>query len=214
MILLPIFLPFAGAMALGLWGTPRVGAIANAGLSFVVFLLTLAAFAAPGYGLIHADGLGLLFGAQTGFGILDKTNTKALGGALYNLAEAAEALHRGKALRLQNELGFKILHAVKRCAVRIKARSSRGGNARGRLIRLGLRLHSPLGLALFLVFCLFYLRFCLRLAHGTFPPQRAVGKTAIRALAPYRWRLCACGAMAWQRAKTDNSMNHKQSIRA
>lgn len=67
MIYAPILLPFLAAMALGLTGSPRQGAIANAAISGLVFLLTLAAFTAPGSGLIHADPLGLLFGALTGF---------------------------------------------------------------------------------------------------------------------------------------------------
>jgi hydrogenase-4 component F len=67
MILLPIFLPILAAMALTVWGRPLQGAIANAVLSFFVFLLTLAVFTSPGSGLIHADALGLLFGALTGF---------------------------------------------------------------------------------------------------------------------------------------------------
>ncbi len=67
MILLPIILPFLAAIVLGVIGTPVRGAIANAALSLVVFLLTIAAFTAPGSGLIHADSLGLLFGALTGF---------------------------------------------------------------------------------------------------------------------------------------------------
>ncbi len=67
MIYVPVFLPFLAALVLGLVGSPVGGAIANAGLSFVVFLLTLAVFTAPGSGLIHADGLGLLFGVLTGF---------------------------------------------------------------------------------------------------------------------------------------------------
>ena len=106
MILLPIFLPFAGAMALGLWGTPRVGAIANAGLSFVVFLLTLAAFAAPGHGLIHADGLGLLFGALTGFIAL----TTALANVAY--VREAEARLRPVLWRLYHALCQVVLGAV------------------------------------------------------------------------------------------------------
>jgi hydrogenase-4 component F len=67
MILLPIFLPFLAALALAFLGRPLQGAVANAMLSFVVFLLTLAVFTSPGSGLIHADALGLLFGALTGF---------------------------------------------------------------------------------------------------------------------------------------------------
>jgi hydrogenase-4 component F len=67
MIYVPIFLPFLAAFALAAFGTPVGGAIANAALSFVVFLLTIAVFNAPGSGLIHADALGLLFGVLTSF---------------------------------------------------------------------------------------------------------------------------------------------------
>ncbi len=67
MILLPIFLPFLAALVLAATGSAVGGAIANAALSFVVFLLTLAVFTAPGHGLIHADALGLLFGTLTAF---------------------------------------------------------------------------------------------------------------------------------------------------
>jgi hydrogenase-4 component F len=67
MILLPIFLPFLAALVLAATGTAVGGAIANAALSFVVFLLTLAVFTSPGSGLVHADALGLLFGVLTSF---------------------------------------------------------------------------------------------------------------------------------------------------
>lgn len=67
MIYAPIFLPFLAALVLGAVGSPVGGAIANAALSFVVFLLTLAVFTSPGSGLIHADALGLLFGVLTSF---------------------------------------------------------------------------------------------------------------------------------------------------
>jgi len=67
MIFAPIFLPFAAAILLGLIGTPVQGAIANAILCAIVFPITIAVFAAPGSGLIHADALGLIFGALTSF---------------------------------------------------------------------------------------------------------------------------------------------------
>lgn len=67
MIYAPILLPFLAAFVLAATGTAVGGAIANAALSFVVFLLTLAVFTAPGHGLIHADALGLLFGVLTSF---------------------------------------------------------------------------------------------------------------------------------------------------
>jgi hydrogenase-4 component F len=67
MILLPIFIPFIAAFVLAAVGSPVGGAIANAVLSFIVFLLTIAVFNAPGSGLVHADDLGLIFGVLTGF---------------------------------------------------------------------------------------------------------------------------------------------------
>ncbi len=67
MILFTIFLPLLAAPLLGLFGSPRQGAQANAVLAGLVFALTLAVFAAPGAGLVHADDLGLIFGAITGF---------------------------------------------------------------------------------------------------------------------------------------------------
>ncbi len=67
MILTAIFLPLLAAPLLGLFGSPRQGAVANAVLSGIVFVLTLGAFAAPGSGLVHADELGLVFGGVTGF---------------------------------------------------------------------------------------------------------------------------------------------------
>jgi hydrogenase-4 component F len=54
-------------MILAAVGTPVGGAIANAALSFIVFLLTIAVYNAPGSGLVHADDLGLLFGVLTSF---------------------------------------------------------------------------------------------------------------------------------------------------
>ncbi len=66
-ILLPILLPLLAALPLGLLGSPRQGAIANAGLTALVFGLTLLVFWAPGAGLVRADRLGLIFGALTGF---------------------------------------------------------------------------------------------------------------------------------------------------
>jgi hydrogenase-4 component F len=63
---LAVLLPLAAAPCLGLFGTPNGGAIANLSVSAVTFALTCAAFTAPGSGLIHADPLGLIFGALTG----------------------------------------------------------------------------------------------------------------------------------------------------
>jgi hydrogenase-4 component F len=81
-----IALPLVAAPALGLLGTPAQGALANAVLNGAVFLLTLAAFWAPGAGLIHADPLGLVFGAVTGF--------IGLTTALANISYVAGALPR------------------------------------------------------------------------------------------------------------------------
>jgi hydrogenase-4 component F len=60
-------LPLCAALPLGLLGSPRQGAMANLLLCGVTFLLTLGVFADPGAGLVHADSLGMLFGALTGF---------------------------------------------------------------------------------------------------------------------------------------------------
>jgi hydrogenase-4 component F len=60
-------LPLGAALPLGLLGSPRQGAMANLFLCGVTFLLTLGVFASPGAGLVHADRLGMLFGALTGF---------------------------------------------------------------------------------------------------------------------------------------------------
>ncbi len=65
--LFAIFLPLLASPLLGLAGTPWQGAVTNLVLSAVVFLLTLGVFGYPGVGLIHADALGMIFGALTGF---------------------------------------------------------------------------------------------------------------------------------------------------
>ncbi len=65
--LLPVVLAGLSVPFLGTLGTPQQGAVANAAVSLVVFLLTLLAFWGPGAGLLHADELGLVFGAVTGF---------------------------------------------------------------------------------------------------------------------------------------------------
>ena len=64
---LAVFVPLLAAPVLGFSGTPGQGALANAALTGLVFLLTIGAFFAAGSGLIHADQLGLVFGAVTGF---------------------------------------------------------------------------------------------------------------------------------------------------
>ena len=60
-------LPLFAALPLGLFGTPQQGAMANLLLCGVTFLLTLGVFVDPGAGLVHADRLGMVFGALTGF---------------------------------------------------------------------------------------------------------------------------------------------------
>jgi len=65
--LLAVIVPLLGAPLLGLLGTAGQGAWGNLILNGVIFALTLLAFADPGAGLIHADTLGLVFGALTGF---------------------------------------------------------------------------------------------------------------------------------------------------
>jgi hydrogenase-4 component F len=60
-------LPLFAALPLGLLGSPRQGAMANLLACGATFLLTLGVFVHPGAGLVHADRLGMLFGALTGF---------------------------------------------------------------------------------------------------------------------------------------------------
>jgi hydrogenase-4 component F len=64
---LSVILPFLAAPFLGFLGTPAQGASANLALNAVMFILTLAVFFSPGTGLIHADQLGMIFGALTAF---------------------------------------------------------------------------------------------------------------------------------------------------
>jgi len=64
---LAIFLALCSGPLLGLLGKPLAGAFANLALSAMVFGLSIAAFWGPGSGLIHADTLGLIFGALTAF---------------------------------------------------------------------------------------------------------------------------------------------------
>lgn len=98
MSLAAILLCFCGAVGLGLFGTPRAGAVVNAALCCVVFLLTLAGFTAPGHGLLHADDMGLVFGALTG--------CTALTAALANIAYV-----RGAEARLRPAL-WRLYHAL------------------------------------------------------------------------------------------------------
>ncbi len=65
--LLAILIPLFAAPVLGLIGTPRAGAYANLLLNLIILPLTLAATFSRGEGLLHADGLGIIFGALTGF---------------------------------------------------------------------------------------------------------------------------------------------------
>ncbi len=60
-------LPLLAAPFLAVAGTPQFGARVNVVVTALVFLLTLAVCAAPGAGLVHADALGQVFGALTGF---------------------------------------------------------------------------------------------------------------------------------------------------
>jgi hydrogenase-4 component F len=65
--LFAVLLPLLAAPVLGLVGTPRAGAVANLLLNLAILPLTLAAAFSPGSGLLHADHLGIIFGALTGF---------------------------------------------------------------------------------------------------------------------------------------------------
>ncbi|HQT45765.1 MAG: hypothetical protein B7X08_01555 [Acidocella sp. 20-63-7] len=60
-------LPLLCAPLIGTLGSPAQGARANLAVAAATFLLTLAAFTAPGSGLVHADSLGLIFGVLTSF---------------------------------------------------------------------------------------------------------------------------------------------------
>ncbi len=64
---LAAFTPLVFAPLVALLGTPAQGAIANAVIAALVFGLTLGVFWSAGSGLIHADALGMIFGALTGF---------------------------------------------------------------------------------------------------------------------------------------------------
>jgi hydrogenase-4 component F len=64
---LAVLLPLLAAPVIGLTGGPARGAMANLLLNIVEFFLTIAVFASPGSGLVHADGLGMIFGVLTSF---------------------------------------------------------------------------------------------------------------------------------------------------
>jgi hydrogenase-4 component F len=85
---LAVGLPLLAAPVLAMTGTPQIGARANLALTAVVFALTLGVFAAPGQGLVHADALGMVFGALTGF--------VSLTTAVSNLGFAAVLPARGR----------------------------------------------------------------------------------------------------------------------
>ena len=61
---LAVLLPLLAAPVIALTGGPTRGAMANLLLNIVVFFLTIAVFASPGSGLVHADGLGMVFGVH------------------------------------------------------------------------------------------------------------------------------------------------------
>jgi len=65
--LLAVLIPLLAAPLLGFFGSPRAGAIAILILNCGVFPLTIAVASSPGDGLLHADGLGIIFGVLTGF---------------------------------------------------------------------------------------------------------------------------------------------------
>ena len=64
---LAILVPLLAAPVIGLTGGPERGAMANLVLNVAVFFLTIAVFTSPGSGLVHADGLGMIFGVLTSF---------------------------------------------------------------------------------------------------------------------------------------------------
>ncbi|WP_298216995.1 proton-conducting transporter membrane subunit [Acidocella sp.] len=80
-----IALPLLAALGLGLAGTPRQGALANAGVCAALLALTLGVFWHGGGGLVAADRLAALFGVLTGLAGL----TAALVNIGYVTAEAA-----------------------------------------------------------------------------------------------------------------------------
>ena len=51
-----------------------------------------------------------------------KPTFKLLSAVLHHLAEVAEAFHGDEALRLQDDLGFHVLHCVQRMAIAVDAR--------------------------------------------------------------------------------------------
>ena len=95
---LAVLLPLLAAPVIGLTGSPARGAMANLLLNIVVFFLTIAVFASPGGGLVHADGLGMIFGVLTSF--------VSLTTAISNLAFVRSG---GEALTLRR---WRVYHAM------------------------------------------------------------------------------------------------------
>jgi hydrogenase-4 component F len=93
-----VFLPLAAAVAVAFLGRPMQGAVANLALCVLVFLLTVATYWSPGIGLVHADGLGMLFGLLTGFVAL----TTAVTNIAFVRAEAA----------LMSDRRWRVYHAM------------------------------------------------------------------------------------------------------
>lgn len=101
--MLAILLPLLAAPVLAAFGQPRGGAMANFVLCLLVFALTLLTGYAPGLGVVHADALGIIFGALTGF--------IGLTTALANLAFVATAqpAMTVRRWRLYNAMGQAVL---------------------------------------------------------------------------------------------------------
>jgi len=95
---LAIAIPLLAAPVIALIGAPLTGARANLCVTVLVFLITLAVFASPGAGLIHADSLGVIFGILTGF--------IALTTAVQNIAFVRAEQSHGSARR------WRVYHAM------------------------------------------------------------------------------------------------------
>jgi hydrogenase-4 component F len=93
-----VLLPLVAAVAVAFLGRPMQGAVANLALCGLVFLLTVATYWSPGTGLVHADGLGMLFGLLTGFVAL----TTAVTNIAFVRAEAA----------LMSDRRWRVYHAM------------------------------------------------------------------------------------------------------
>ena len=103
-----VMAPLLAAGCLAWFGQPVAGARANLAVAGAVFLLTILAGAGPGLGLVHADGLALIFGGLTGLIGL----TIALGNvAFVNDAGATLSLRRwrGHHALFQAALGLTLL---------------------------------------------------------------------------------------------------------